>query len=177
MKLTSCPHENWLRALLERGRWPQTAAPELRAHIRSCRSCSDLVLVAEAFQQARAVTIAAARPVSPGVLWWRAQLRRRNAAVERIARPLLGAQLFALAVTLFSGLGFAVFESRQGVAWLALPFWRDFLAPLAQSAQHWQNLLSSSQADPGWTWLAVLPAVATLALLGSVAAYLAAERR
>ncbi len=177
MRLTSCPHENLLRALIERGRWPQTAAPELRAHIRSCRSCSDLVLVAETFQQARAVTIAAARPVPPGVLWWRAQLRRRSAAVERIARPLLGAQLFALAVTLFSGLGFAVFGSHQGVVWLALPFWRDLFAQLAQSAQHWPNLLSSSQADPGWTWLAVLPAFATLALLGGLAIYLAVDRK
>jgi hypothetical protein len=177
MNLTSCPHESELRNLIEHGQWP-VIEPNLRAHMNSCCSCGDLALVAEAFQHARAVTIATARPVSPGILWWRAQLRRRIAAVERIGRPLLGAQLFALAVTLLSGLGFAVFEARHGVAWFTSASWRDWFAQLPQCAtQHWQNLFSSLQADPGWIWMVALPASATLALLGGVAVYLATDRQ
>ncbi len=120
MMFQNCPNEKEVRELIESGQWPLAAAPELRAHVSECRACGDLAFVAEAFKQARAETLAAARLASPGVLLWRAQLRRRNAAVERLTRPLLGAQIFALAVTLLAGVGFAGFEARHGVAWFSL---------------------------------------------------------
>src|SRR5580693_232629 len=106
MNLKSCPHEKEIRELVARGQWPVAAEPDLRGHVAGCRCCSDLVLVAGAFQRARAESVAAARPGSPGALWWRAQLRRRNAVIERISRPLFGAEIFALAVALLAGLGF-----------------------------------------------------------------------
>ncbi len=53
MMLRSCPREAEVKALVERGQWPQACAPELRAHVDSCRSCSELVLVTAAFQRAR----------------------------------------------------------------------------------------------------------------------------
>lgn len=171
MKLTSCPHEKELRDLLALGQWPQAAAPELRAHVAACRSCGDLALVTVSLRQARAATIAVARPGSPGALWWRAQLRRRNAVVERITRPLLGAQIFALAVTGVAGLGLAFYEARHGVAWL------DWLQQLGQStAAHWDQLRDTGTVDPSWGLAVVLPAVATLALLTGVAVFFATER-
>lgn len=171
MTLRGCPRENELRDLITRGQWPQASATELRDHVAACRSCCDLALVADAFQKARATSIAVARPGSAGALWWRAQLRRRNAAVERISRPLIGAQIFALAITLLFSVGFAVIEARQGIAWLT------WLQQLPQAAtEHWQDLLASSSTDPTWTWMFLLPAALSLALLG-VAVYLVAERQ
>jgi hypothetical protein len=99
MKLTSCPFEKEVRQLVARGQWPAAGTPELRAHVSGCRACGDLVLISEAFQNARVDSLAAARPVAPAVLLWRAQLRKRTAAMERVGRPLLGAQIFACAVT------------------------------------------------------------------------------
>ena len=166
--LTSCPCETELRELLAHGQWPAAATPELRTHIEGCRSCADLVLVANAFQKARAGTMAAAKPVAPGVLLWRAQLRRRNAAIERLTRPLLGAHIFALVFTLVAGVGFVVFETLRTDAW------RTWLQQLPQSAAlHWDELLSAAALNSAWTWMMLGPAL----LLAGVAVYMVADRQ
>jgi len=170
--LNSCPHETELRDHLAHGQWPAAATPELCAHVEACRSCADLVLVAAAFQKARAGTIAAARPVAPGVLLWRAQLRRRNAVVEHVTRPLLNAHIFALAFTLVVGLGFVVFEALRNDAW------RTWLEQLPQSAvTQWDAFRTTGTIDPTWSLTVVLPVLATLFLIGAVAVYLATDRQ
>jgi hypothetical protein len=177
MMLKSCPREKEVKELLKRGQWPQACAPELRAHVVSCRSCGDLILVAEAFQCARAESTAAAPLVSPGALWWRAQLRRRNAAIECISKPILGAQIFALCVTLVMTMGLTVWQARQGLSWLT---WFEQLPQMA--ALHLKNLWPSALFNAGllgtgWNMLAAIPALATLILLGGVVLYLAAEKQ
>jgi len=166
-----CARERELRELLDRGQWPLAAetAPELYAHAAVCRSCGDLVLVAEAFRKARAASAASAWLAPPGVLWWRAQLRRRNAAVERVTRTLFGAQVIALAVTLLAGAGFLIFEALTSGAW------RGWLKQFPQDAAlDWHNLLATASANPAWTWMMLGPA---LLLLGGIAAYLATEKQ
>jgi hypothetical protein len=111
-------------------------------------------------------------------LLWRAQLRRRNAAVERIGRPLLGAQIFACAVALFAAVGFAGFEARSGVAWLTWSYWQDWFAQLPQAAvAQWDSLSSGSLAGSAWSWMVLVPALATLVLLGGVAVYFATDKQ
>jgi len=171
MTLKNCPREKEVRELVEHGQWPVAAdiAPELSTHVNSCRGCSDLVLVAEAFRRARAASTATARLVPPGVLWWRAQLRRRNQAVERLARPLLGAQIFAAVVTVLAGAGFLGFVARPSGGWL------PWLEQLPQStSMHWDNFRAVIVANPLWTWTMLGPA---LVLLGGVAVYIATERQ
>lgn len=165
MTLRACPREKEVSELVERGQWPQAASAEVREHVRGCRTCADLALVASAFRAARAQTVAAARPGSAGALWWRAQLRRRRAAVERIERPLVSAQIFALVVSLLAAVGFAGFEAHNGVAWL------DWLETLPQAATAQMANLSSS----GWAWLFI--AAAMLTLVAGVVAYLTAEKQ
>ena len=178
MNLTSCPYEKEVRQLMALGQWPDACPAELRAHVSGCRSCGDLVLISDAFRHARVESLAAARPVAPAVLLWRAQLRRRNAAMERVARPLLGAQIFACAVTVFAALGFAGFEARSGVAWLSWGYWRDWFAQLPQAAAaQWASLSAGSQAGSAWSWMVLLPALATLLLLGGVAVYFATDKQ
>ena len=165
--LRGCSREKEVNDLVARGQWLHASPEELRDHVRSCRTCGDLALVAAEFQSARAETVAAApRAGSPGALWWRAQLRRRNAAVERLARPLLGAQIFALAITLLAALGFFGYEAHNGIAWL------DWLEELPQSAT--LDISSSGLFGSAWFWL--LAAALALTLLSAVVAYLAAER-
>jgi hypothetical protein len=177
MKLTSCPSEKEVRQLVARGQWPDACTTELRAHVGGCRACGDVVLISEAFQGARVESLAAARPVSPAVLLWRAQLRKRNAAMERIARPLLSAQIFACVVALVAAVGFAGFEARSGVEWLTWSYWQDWFAQLPQAAAaQWDSLSSGSLAGSEWGWMVVVPALAMLALLGGVAVYFATDK-
>jgi hypothetical protein len=177
MKLTSCPYEKEVREFMARGQWPDACPPELRAHVSGCRACGDLVLLSGTFQQARVESMATARPVAPAVLLWRAQLRRRNAAMERVSLPLLGAQIFACAVTVLAALGFAGFEARNGADWLTWSFWRNWFVHLPQAvAAQWDSLGSGALAGSAWSWLVLVPALATLVLLGGVAVYFATDK-
>jgi hypothetical protein len=165
----TCPREKEVADLLHRGHWPQACPQALRAHVHTCRACSDLVFVAAAFQAARAQSAHVPRLESPGALWWRAQLRRRSAAIERIGKPILGAQIFALAVALVIAAGAVAWQARQGlhlVSWLVrLPQALNFDVLLPAS---WPHLGSG-------VWLLV-PVLSTIALLGGVVVYLASER-
>jgi hypothetical protein len=177
MMLRSCSREAEVKALVERGQWPQACAPELRAHVASCRQCSELALVTAAFQRARNQAVTAAKLGSPGLLWWRAQLRRRNVAVERISRPILSAQIFALVVNVALASAVAVWQARHGLAWLT------WLKELPQSITlHWFsgvmsadlfNSASGSLLGP----MMLIAAASAVALIGCVVVYFASEKQ
>jgi hypothetical protein len=172
MTFSPCSREKEVAELIARGQWPQASTPELHAHASACRACGELVLVTSTFQRARTEAASAAKLGSPGALWWRAQLRRRYAAVERIGRPILGAQIFALALYLFAAVAIIVSQARHGLHWLS------WLAQLPQpSSLHLEALWPAGLFNPGWGLLVLIPALATLALLGGAAVYLASEKQ
>ena len=172
MTFSPCSREREVAELLALGHWPQACAPELRSHVSACRSCGDLVLVSLAFQNARAVVSGTANIGSAGALWWRAQLRRRFTAVERVGKPLLGAQIFALAVSLLLALGVLASQAKSSMQWLS---WLEQF--LQSSALHLEALQPSALFDSGWSLIALLLALAAMALLASVTAYLASEKQ
>jgi len=116
MRLSGCEREVEVGAAVRAGQWPTGCAEELREHVRGCAACGELAVVASALQAERSVALAQARLGSPGVIWWRAQVRRRQAAMEAVARPVWGAQVFALVV----GVVVAV---AVGVVWVPLVGW------------------------------------------------------
>jgi hypothetical protein len=164
-----CAREKEVAELLRRGHWPQACAPELREHVAKCPACSDLVLVTQSFQAARTTPLSAPRFESAGALWWRAQLRRRNAAIERINRPIVGAQIFAFAIAVVLGIGVFGWEIRHGhdlAGWFAgLPRALRFGALLPAFFPEFQGSL----------WPLVL--LATLALVGGVIVCLGSEKQ
>jgi hypothetical protein len=172
MMLGACVREKEVAELLRCGHWPQASPAELRAHVDSCRACGDLVLVTQTLQKARTQASGAARLETAGVLWWRAQLRRRNAAIERIGKPILGAQIFALAVNFLVVAGLLISQARHGLNWLS---WLEEL-PQA-STLHLEVLWPSALFSPGWSLMLMIPVLATLALLGGVVVYLASEKQ
>lgn len=95
MTVRTCPKEPEIRELLALGHWPEACTPEIRAHVAGCGACAESILIAQAFQQARVATAALAQLPDPGTTWWRAQLRRRNAAIERATKPRANAYIFA----------------------------------------------------------------------------------
>jgi len=173
MRLPFCSHEKDVAALVRGGQWPAGSPTELRAHVAGCSVCGDLVLVTAAFRAAKARSTDAAVLNSPGLLWWRAQLRRRNAAVKRVSKPFWRAQVFALAVYVVGAAGFVISQARHEqhlLEWLAeLPqskaFHLEVLLPLA-------NVTGSAE----WNWMTVLPSVALLALLSGLIVYFATDK-
>jgi hypothetical protein len=183
MTLRPCPRGAEIRALLHDGHWPHACPAELRDHAAACRSCSDLILLTQAFRADRAQAAASAQLPPPGLLWWRAQLRRRNAAVQTIARPLLGAQIFAFTITLLVAVALVVSQARHGLHWLTeVP-----KSPAFHLSNLWTNLSSNFLSVPaagsaGWLGLHwnppyLIPGLALLVLLGGVVVYLATERQ
>jgi len=170
MMFGACAREKEVAELLRRGHWPHACSAELRAHVAACYACSDLVLVTQRFRSARADAAGVARLEAPGLLWWRAQIRRRNAAIERIGKPILDAQIFALAVTLLATAGLVISQARHGLRWMS---WFDELPRSLHLATLWPATLTSFD---GRFWLLV-PVLATLALVSGVVVYLASEKR
>lgn len=172
MTFVSCPCEKEIRELVESGQWPLASPPDLRSHAAACRSCADLVLVASAFQRARSTTLAAARPVSAGAIWWRAQLRSRQQAFERIQRPLIGAQVFGLVAVLLPIIGFVAWQAQHGLTWLT------WFGKSSQSAQLQAGNLATSAPQGSATGLIfMVVAAGTIALIAVLALYFEAERK
>ena len=169
MKMGSCSYEKDVAELLKRGQWPSLASAEMRAHVEECACCRDLTSVTQAFQRERAAASAQARLESPGVLWWRAQLRKRNTALKQVNRPLVAAQVFAVALGLVAALACLAFAGRSGQGWLR---------PLAElpSALHIPEILPATWQNTPVPWL-VLLTIAVVAVMGGVFVYKASEER
>lgn len=162
-----CVREREVKELLHQGFWPEACPDELRAHVRECRICSDLVIVASALAKERRDTMPLARLEAPGALWWRAQLRRRNAAIEKMARPIFGAQVFALIMALVLAAVVLVWQAGN---------WGVWIAELPQ-VLHLNALFPASAGDSKGIFWIVVPVLATIGLLSGVVVYLASEKQ
>ena len=170
MRLSGCLREREITELLCRGCWPDASSEELRVHVDRCRACRELVLLKQTFGGERARAAMEARLESAGVLWWKAQLWRRRAAVERIGRPLLGAQIFALVVCVAAALVYLVTQARRGFEW------RVWLGDFPRALHLGVFIPDSLGKSPWEIWLGVSIA-GMLALMGGVIVYLASEKR
>jgi len=167
MNLRPCPRESEVRSLLDRGHWPTAASPELTAHAGSCSRCAQLVLLTRAFRADRAIATAAPRLEAPGVLWWRAQLRRRNANIARLQRPLIGAQIFSVALSLVAAILFLSWQSKQFLAWLAeIP-----------RALHFESLLPTPLQSPLGLAALIAGVLALIAAITKALAYATSDSR
>jgi len=94
--MTPCRYETDVLAAVADGSWDH-ATDELKAHVMTCRTCSDLALVSQLLKTDHAAMVAEANVPSAGQVWWRAQVRARAEAAEAAARPLFVAQALACA--------------------------------------------------------------------------------
>jgi hypothetical protein len=169
MMFRSCPYEKEVMQALKAGHWPDGCDRELRAHVETCASCSDLVLVTGIFQQARIESVREAQPGFAGLLWWRAQLRSRNLATQKISAPITVAQIFAWLVTLLSMVVLVASQYRHGLHWAS---WWSELTP---SHTLHALLLAASKLD--WNLVLVAPSLGALILLSGVVVYLVTARQ
>jgi hypothetical protein len=160
--MMGCARTAEVQDLLRMGHWPQAAGVELRAHVRGCRKCGEMVLVTQAFGAAKVSSMNEARVEPPALVWWRAQLRRRNETMQRVERPMRAQMLVVLAAVCV-GLGLA-FQLSGGTA-----AWRSSLSASAEA------VVRSGVGSLGMG-LAIASAVA-LAMMAAVAVYLTVERK
>jgi hypothetical protein len=168
MTFRTCSFENELTQSLKNGHWPEGCGPELRAHVENCANCSDLVLVTQTFQSARSESERTVLSGSPSLLWWRAQLRRRNAATERVSRPVTIAETFALFVYVLVAVVFVVSQYRHGLHWAS---WWSEIGP--SRAFHFIPV-GSGLID--WNPLLLISGFGVLVLLSALVVYLASEK-
>ena len=154
-----CARETDVLDLIAIGQWPARADASLAAHVASCASCSDLAIVASAITDVRDTGDEYHRLPDSGIVWLRAQMRAREDATQRAARPLLMAQIAGLvAVTailaVWSGGLMGSFSAFASTGWTAVS---DLFA--RQSSLFAQTTPSGTgTAAPGLpTWL--LPAL------------------
>lgn len=152
MKNHFCSQHEAVATAVRSGQWPEGCDPALRAHVETCESCGDLLLVAQTLQMAHKEATQSARIAAPGLLWWKAQLRRRNAAIQSVTRPVAVAEKIALLVMVLAVVALVVWQHSQLAAWLA---------------GIWEPLSSITQI-PG----ALLIGFGTLLLFGGFAVYL-----
>jgi hypothetical protein len=155
MNWRTCSRLDEVRQALAQGHWPHACAADLREHVEQCTQCANEVLITTHLQRARSESVAAARPGASNLLWLKAQARRRNAALERIGRPLAAAQAFAFVVILAAIAGIV--------------------------AVHWHSLTdrasSLTAALSGWGLAPIALGVGVLTMLACLAAYLTTERQ
>jgi len=171
MKLGHCSRENEVAIALKNGSWPVGCDPELRNHVASCNTCSDTVMIKAAFRGALAASRSEAHLDTPGIIWWRAQLRRKHAVLERVGKPMTFAHLFALVICIVAAVSFAGIQVRNSGGWLTL------LDRFQEAvASHSDTASSFASAMQDWNLMLLLPCIAAVALLGSVVVYLASDR-
>lgn len=168
----ACAREAEVADLLRSGRWPAASSTDLDLHVSGCRRCGDLVLVKQAFNSIRVEAISEARLDSPGVLMWRSQLRRRNAAFASVGRPIAGAQIFALITFIVAAVGLVASQAKHGIQWL---LWFDQAPP--KRAFHLETLWSFSFMRADWNLMILIPTLGALAILSGVVLYLASEKQ
>jgi hypothetical protein len=160
--MMGCARTAEVQDLLRLGHWPQAAGAELAVHVRGCRRCGEMVLVAQAFGAAKARSMNEARVEPPALVWWRAQLRRRRVVMQHVERPMR-AQMLAVLAVVCVGLGLA-FQLSGGVA-----AWRAWMRAGAEA------VVRSGVGSMGMG-LVVLSAVA-LAMMAGLAVYVMVERK
>ena len=138
MSHRACPFEDRLLASVTAGDWPDSANPELRAHVEHCATCADLAMVGGLLRHDHAAALAEADVPSSGQVWWRAQVRARAEAQRAAARPLFVAQ--AVAAAAMVGL------LAAGVSWL----W-----PMMPAATGWLHASGVQSGLGAVAWLAI----------------------
>lgn len=143
--IVECEREQDVLDAIASQRWPERADEDLRAHVRSCELCADLVEVASALVNDHFPVSQESRIPSSGLVWWRAQLRARDEDTRAAARPIAFIQGVAASVAI----------------WLLVTFVRTVPAGTFVAWKDWLvDLIPHASRSP-------LPSVAVLVVIGA----------
>jgi hypothetical protein len=83
-----CSREQDVIDAVSSGRWPDRCDDALRAHVAACAICAEVAEVARAIQDDHEAAWRDARVPPSGRVWWRAEMRARQEAARKAARPI-----------------------------------------------------------------------------------------
>lgn len=106
MSRIQCEREDAVREACRSNLW----TPALREHASYCPACTEVVIVAEFLLHDAEIAGSDAHLPSSSLIWWRAQLAAKNAALTRATRP----------ITLVTALSFLA--GALGLLWLIVEF-------------------------------------------------------
>jgi hypothetical protein len=160
-----CLHEADVFHLVWTRQWPTRAEADLRAHVASCPICSDLVTVSVAIGELDDSALPIKLP-DAGTAWYNAARRARQESAARAARPVLLAELAALAcgltgaVIAWREIGPSSFDRLLELPWAALLAlrWPSFASLTALPAFPWM-------AGVALAWALLVPAALYIARL------------
>lgn len=130
MKTPECPREQDVINAIVTARWPDRCDESLSGHVAECDVCRELVEVTSVMRLDRDGLHEEMSLPSAGQVWWRAAIRARLEASQRVAQPL--SWLFGVSVACAVGLVVAVVQllwSPMQVAWgsSSLSSWTTWL--------------------------------------------------
>jgi hypothetical protein len=171
--MSACLRQPEVATMLHQGHWPHACEPDLRDHIHTCAHCRQQVLLTQTFQNARNLAIGAATIPHPSLLWWKAQLLRRNQALRHVGRPVTTAQIFALVISIAAAANLLIRQSTGSdwLAWLSAPY----SALQIDAVSFLTSTRASLTANLNSALLAA--AAGTLLVLAAVVAYLASDHQ
>ena len=166
-----CPYEEKVAELLHKNGQPADSAAEALKHAEHCPRCSDVILAVTALQQAKTAAMQSARAVSPGYLWWKAQLLQKDNALEQIAKPALWVEKFSLIAVICAAIVFGLRQWEQIAAFFKRAFETIGLPQLELA-----DLFSTVKNGNYVLWIALPVGLAVIAILGGLMLFFSEER-
>ena len=97
MRRFECEHESDVLSAVYTNRWPAQVSESLREHVGADAALDDVLAVASAFEADVDLARSHAPVPDASIVWWRAQLRARQAATREVVRPITIAQAIGFA--------------------------------------------------------------------------------
>ena len=138
MNVPVCAREVEALEIVLSGGWPACADADLRSHVDQCQVCADVVAIAVAMQEEHSLACQQAHVPTAGLVWWRAELRARQEAARKAARPMtlvqgVGGACLVAALLTIAGL-FSPWLRTQVSGWIDLPVRWPSVDPTAVAA-------------------------------------------
>lgn len=174
MRATECAREQDVLDALAARRWPARCDEDLIAHVARCSVCADMIAVVQPIGEAHEEVWPSIQVPSASTVWWRAQLRARQEATRRAARPITIVQIAAAIVTLVAtaSLAYAAapFLPAFSFSLPTLPVW--FSLPELPAFEIGLPEIPPLQELGPWWWLGI-GAFLTWAVIAPLAIYFA----
>jgi len=166
MSAPECPREQDVINAIVTGRWPDRCDESLCAHAAECVVCKELVAVTSVMRLDREGLHEEMSLPSAGQVWWRAAIRARLEASQRVAQPL--SWIFGISMACAAGLAIAFVQ----LLWSPVQLAWGTSSPGAWLT--WFGIGEFTRLLPTLKDLAPLTSVGVFVLLGAAACLLLA---